>query len=265
MAAGSEQPLRLDFFGPELDAIRRFDAETQLSSDTVDEVELLPASEAPLDAGSISRFRAGYVARFGPATSDDPLYESVSAGRKAQGMEHWLPLFHERLDTLFDFTADAPVLLAHQSEEAKAARLELVKDYYDTRKEMLAVKSGDKQAIKAPPYKPLPPDALYLTAQEWDEGLAQRRVRDLSPFQAPESMKSVDAGGRAGRDFAPERRQGGINIFEAAAEHKSRRCRARASACWWRRGATARPSAWAACSPITGSPRSAASKTGRRC
>jgi transcription-repair coupling factor (superfamily II helicase) len=215
---GSEQPLRLDFFGPMLDAIRRFDAETQLSSDKVDAIELLPASEAPLDAKSISRFRAGYVARFGPA-SEDPLYEAVSAGRKQQGMEHWLPLFHETLDTLFDFVPGALILLAHQSEEAKAARLELIADYYTARKDLLGEKS-DKQTIKAPPYKPLPPDQLYLTAGEWDMALKRHKVRDLSPFQAPESMRSVDAGGRAGRDFAPERKSG-ANVFEATAQHIS--------------------------------------------
>ena len=66
----------------------------------------------------ISRFRAGYVAAFGPA-GDDPLYESVSAGRKTQGMEHWLPLFYERLDTLFDYLPRALVMLGHQVEEAQ--------------------------------------------------------------------------------------------------------------------------------------------------
>ena len=106
---GEEQPLRLDFFGSTLEAIRRFDAETQLSEKTaVAEIVLLPASEAPLNAQAISRFRTGYVAAFG-AAGDDPLYESVSAGRKAQGMEHWLPLFYERLDTLFDYLPRALV------------------------------------------------------------------------------------------------------------------------------------------------------------
>jgi len=98
---GTDEPLRLDFFGSTLDAVRRFDAETQLSTDQVSQIELLPASEVPLDAETISRFRAGYVAQFGPAAGD-PLYESVSAGRKHQGMEHWLPLFYPTLETLFD-------------------------------------------------------------------------------------------------------------------------------------------------------------------
>ena len=128
---GEEQPLRLDFFGSTLDAIRRFDAETQLSDKSaVRDIALLPASEAPLNAAAISRFRSsGYVAAFG-AAGDDPLYESVSAGRKTQGMEHWLPLFYERLDTLFDYLPRCVVMLGHQAEESKAARLELIQDYY---------------------------------------------------------------------------------------------------------------------------------------
>src|SRR4029077_443035 len=75
---GQADPVRLDFFGPELETIRRFDAETQLSTGTEDSIVLLPASEAPLDPDSISRFRSNYVARFGAVTDDDPLYEAVS-------------------------------------------------------------------------------------------------------------------------------------------------------------------------------------------
>ncbi|HVW73796.1 MAG TPA: transcription-repair coupling factor [Rhizomicrobium sp.] len=215
---GEEQPLRLDFFGSTLDAIRRFDAETQLSDKTaVPEIALLPASEAPLNAQAISRFRSGYVASFG-AAGDDPLYESVSAGRKTQGMEHWLPLFYERLDTLFDYLPRALVLLGHQAEEAKAARLELVADYYETR-EQFRHQKDDKNAIKGPPYKPLKPNALYLTDADWKAALARNIVRDLTPFQAPETTNSVDAGGRQGRDFAPERQGGNLNVFQAAADH----------------------------------------------
>ena len=53
---------------------------------------------------------------------DDPLYEAVSAGRKHQGFEHWLPFFHERLETLFDYLPGAPVLLDDQADAARAAR-----------------------------------------------------------------------------------------------------------------------------------------------
>ncbi|HUO98347.1 MAG TPA: transcription-repair coupling factor [Rhizomicrobium sp.] len=212
------EPLRLDFFGDRLDAIRTFDAETQLSSGEVKRIELLPASEVPLDEASVSRFRSGYVAAFGPAV-DDPLYESVSAARKAQGMEHWLPLFYPRLETLFDFVPRALFLLAHHVDEAKKARFELISDYFETRRQFLKDEVAKTGALKAPPYKPLKPEALYLTSEEWNAALARQPVRDLSPFQAPESMRSVDGGGKLGRDFAPERAQGKVNVFEAAAGH----------------------------------------------
>ncbi len=251
---GTEEPLRLDFFGTTLDAMRRFDAETQLSTDPVQEIELLPASETPLDAQSISRFRSGYVAAFGPA-ADDPLYESVSAGRKHAGMEHWLPLFHEHLETLFDYAPDALVFLSHQAEEAKTARLELIADYYETRRQFLTGKHDAKENAGAAPYKPLKPATLYLDDGEWKAALSHRDVRELSPFKGPSfpppftgegdhakrggggefaraplgaarrsprkrgRTYAVDAGGSLGRDFAPERAQTGTNVFQAAADH----------------------------------------------
>jgi len=214
---GADEPLRLDFFGATLDAIRRFDAESQLSTDQISQIELLPASEAPLDGDSISRFRSGYVAAFGPASPEDTLYEAISAGRKYPGMEHWLPLFHSEVETLFDYLERPLIFLSHQAEEARAARHELIADYYATRRQFLIGGGVEKSA--GPPYRPLPPERLYLTEGEWKSALAHRDVRDLSPFQAPESTRSVDAGGKLGRDFAPERAQGRVNVFEAAAEH----------------------------------------------
>jgi len=221
---GLDEPLRLDFFGSELEAIRRFDAESQLSTGTEDRIVLLPASEAPLDPDSISRFRAGYVAAFGAVTDDDPLYEAVSAGRRHIGMEHWLPLFYDRLDSFFDYVGRAPVFLNAHVEEAKQARLDLVADYYATR-EALRSGKGEAGAIAAP-YKPLKPKELYLTGAEWDRALSTRPVRVFSAFKAPDSTNAIDGGGTPGRDFAPERVSesrapdaGRLNVFEAAASH----------------------------------------------
>ena len=217
---GASEPLRLDFFGAELETIRRFDVESQLTTGTRDAVALLPATETPLDPKSISRFRSGYVAAFGSVMDGDPLYEAVSEGRKHAGMEHWLPLFYERLETLFDYAGRASLFLSPHIDEARKARLELVADYYATR-ESLRKGKGDSGTIAAP-YKPLKPEALYLTEKEWEQALLSRRTRALSPFPAPDSMKSTDAQGKKGRDFAPERAQEGtgrVNVFEAAAAH----------------------------------------------
>ena len=75
-------------------------------------------SEARLTTDTIKRFRQAYAAEFGaPAPSDD-LYAAVSEGRRAIGLEHWLPLLYDNLDTIFDYVADAPFVLDSRAEEA---------------------------------------------------------------------------------------------------------------------------------------------------
>jgi transcription-repair coupling factor (superfamily II helicase) len=50
-------------------------------------------------------------------------------------MEHWLPLFYEPARHLFDYLPRALVMLAHQAEEARTARLAVIADYYATREQ----------------------------------------------------------------------------------------------------------------------------------
>ncbi len=212
---GSEQPLRLDFFGDELESLRSFDPLTQISSGKLAgaaaRLSLKPVSEVLLEADSIERFRSGYRRAFGAQTGGDPLYESVSEGRPHPGMEHWLPLFYERLDTLFDYLPEARVTLDHQAEETKDTRLETVADFHDARQSL-----GRAEAATAGVYNALPPDALYLTAQEWGARLEERPSGDFSPFAAPEELAGVvDAGGRRAPDFAGARTGGESKLYDA--------------------------------------------------
>ena len=99
---GADEPVRLDLFGDTLESIRSFDPETQRSTRQIKAVDLPPVSETLLDEAAIARFRSGYLSAFG-APGDDPLYATVSEGGRRAGMEHWLPLFYEELETLFDY------------------------------------------------------------------------------------------------------------------------------------------------------------------
>ncbi len=212
---GSPMPIRLDFFGDTLEAIRTFDPETQRSLSQLKALDLVPVSEATLTTETIRRFRQGYIAAFGTPQRGDILYETVSEGRRYPGMEHWLPLFHERLDTLFDYTGGAPLLLDARCDEAVAERLSQIGEYFEARRDALA--SG----APGSPYKPLPPVALYLTEQQWRERLAGQGRAALTPFVVPESEARavIDLGGRVGRSFAAERAEEGSNVFEAVAGH----------------------------------------------
>jgi len=104
---GSEEPVRLDFFGDTLESIRTFDPANQRTISQARSLDLHPMSEVTLTPDSISRFRKNYLSLFGAATRDDALYGAVSEGRRYAGMEHWLPLFHDHLGTCLLSHSDA--------------------------------------------------------------------------------------------------------------------------------------------------------------
>src|SRR3546814_16242672 len=93
---------------------------------------------------------------FGAADGNDPLYESISSGRRYIGMEHWLPLFHERLDTVFDYLPDAAVTFDHQIDAAAAARFELIAEHCEARQALLTPSRRAAISAGAPPSHPVP-------------------------------------------------------------------------------------------------------------
>ncbi|WP_370270506.1 transcription-repair coupling factor [Nioella sp.] len=211
---GEDMPVRLDLFGDVLDGARRFDPATQRTTEKLSRIELAPVSEVILDEPSIARFRQNYRVEFGAGGGEDPLYEAVSAGRKHQGVEHWLPFFHERLETLFDYLPGATITLDDQSTPQRLARWETIADQYDTRKTAMTQK-GRLDTV----YKPCPPELLYLTDAAWDSAISGHRVIQFSPLPQSSGPGVVDAGGRIGRNFAPERQQENISLFGALTDH----------------------------------------------
>ena len=214
-APGMPAPIRLDFFGDTLETIRPFDPETQRSTGQVRSLDLVPMSEAQLTTETMRRFRQAYVANFGAETRGDMLYEAISEGRRHPGMEHWLPLFYERMDTLFDYLQGAPLLLDALAEDAAGERLAQAKDYFDARRESYdADPSGSG-------YKPLPPDALYLRPDEFRSLLDGAPLVRFTPFALPEGSTgaNIDLGASGGRSFALERADENANVFEAAVRH----------------------------------------------
>jgi transcription-repair coupling factor (superfamily II helicase) len=210
-APGAEEPVRLDLFGDSLESIRAFDPETQRSTKQLKAIDLLPVSEVLLDAAAIARFRTGYVARFG-APGDDALYATVSEGARRAGFEHWLPLFYERLETLFDYLgAGALIALDHQSTESRDERLAMIEDAHNAR-----VEAG--KGVKSS-YRALEPADLYLTKDEWEARLGAHANRRFSPFQREETDAAIDMGAKPSRNFAAERAQDSVNLFEAAGLH----------------------------------------------
>jgi transcription-repair coupling factor (superfamily II helicase) len=209
--AGEEQALRLDFFGDEIESVRRFDPATQRSIDRIPGFTLLPASETLLDEDSVKRFRSAYRELFGANATGDPLYQAVSDGRRIAGIDHWLPLFEERLATLFDHLSDDDLIVRDAGDAGAAeGRFEAIADYYENRKRAQSNDPGS--------YRPLAPETLYLSRAEWDGLAASRPLHLLTPFHEPASATVIDFAVDAARDFAPERAQG-PNVSVAVVAH----------------------------------------------
>jgi transcription-repair coupling factor (superfamily II helicase) len=209
--SGEDHALRLDFFGDEIESVRSFDPSTQRTTGSVEGFTLLPASETLLDEESIKRFRSRYREKFGATATGDPLYQAISEGRRLAGLDHWLPLFEERLATLFDHLSPDDIVVRDAGDAGAAeARFEAIADYYENR---VRAQSSDPGS-----YRPLEPGTLYLGKEEWDRTIADRPLHLATPFHEPESATVIDFGVDAARDFAPERSQN-ANVYEAVVAH----------------------------------------------
>ncbi|MGB3626123.1 MAG: CarD family transcriptional regulator, partial [Henriciella sp.] len=203
----SPEPIRLDLFGATLDRLKAFDPETQVSTRNLTSAVLAPVSEILFSEETLSLFREKYLAALG-APAGDTMYEAARAQIRRQGLENWLPLFHDHLDTLFDYAGEEALIgFGYLAPEASSERLSQAEDYYNARLEA---------ATEDRPARVLAPEVLYLKPGELEASLNARGVARFNPAAGE---GGIDLGGAQGRDFAPERARPDINVFEAAAQH----------------------------------------------
>ena len=140
----------------------------------------------------------------------------MSEGRRHPGMEHWLPLFHERLETLFDYVPGSPVVLEPLAEDAARERLAQIKDYYEARQQAL-----DAARRRGRPTGRCRPTGSISPKPNGASGSTPCALARLTPFAVPEGPghgRSTSAPGRAAISppSAPSRAR---NVFEAVTKH----------------------------------------------
>ncbi len=151
---GSNQPFRLDLFDNEIDTIRYFEPDSQRSLETVNEIKLLPAREFPLTENSITHFRKSWRNQFAGNPALCPIYDSITKGQYATGIEYYLPLFFEDQQTLFDYFSPNTLIIRTGNLEQKANQFwQEVTDRYEQ--------------LRYDVQKPiLPPNNIVLQANE---------------------------------------------------------------------------------------------------
>jgi len=216
-APGTSAPIRLDFFGDVLENIREFDPASQRSQAEKSHFSLQPMSEIVLTPERIAAFRTNYRKAFGAPMVQDALYEAISQGRRFAGQEHWLPLFYDELDTLFDHSGAMPVIFDHLAEEAMQERHALIHEYYAARQTQ--AEAGKDDMI---PYHPVEPATLYLEPDRLFEAQTHIGMRiDLNVFVSPlrENTHILESAVAPPRDFALERQDKNVNLFEIVVDH----------------------------------------------
>jgi len=220
---GSEEPVRLDFFGDTLESIRTFDPASQRTIGQARTLDLNPMSEVTLTPETIGRFRKNYLSLFGAADRDDALYTAVSEGRRYAGMEHWLPFFHDHLDSVFDYLDSFLIVTDHTVREAAEERARLVRDYYEAR--LNSATPGKGHLAQGTPYKPVPPERLYLGAAEFSSALDAVQPIRLTPFveHEGEGRNVLEIAARSGPRWAKNAIDTGdgsrINVFDQAVKY----------------------------------------------
>ncbi|WP_006787811.1 transcription-repair coupling factor [Thiorhodospira sibirica] len=168
---GSEQPLRIEWLDDQIDSMRFFDPQTQRSqaqtagagSATIDSIQLLPAHEFPLNKDAIEGFKQRYRQQFPGTVRDCVIYREVSEGRAPAGIEYYLPLFFEGLETLFDYLSAQTemIRIGDIPTAAQAFADEIVRRYeqraHDRLRPLLA------------------PEQLYLSPEELSKALHTQR------------------------------------------------------------------------------------------
>jgi len=128
---GSDFPYRIDLFDDEIDTLRTFDPETQRSVEQVDEISLLPAREFPLNSDAINQFKDQWFLRFQGDPRSCPVYRDVSQGLSPAGIEYYLPLFFEGLESLFDYLPDDTLVFCDDIEPKLEAYWQETEDRYE--------------------------------------------------------------------------------------------------------------------------------------
>ena len=100
-----KNPLRIDFFDDEIEEIREFDTESQLSIGKIERFSLSNGLNVPLDSKSIELFKIQWRDYFKKYDERDcKIFNSIINGKLIEGYEVYLPFFfkNKKLSNIFD-------------------------------------------------------------------------------------------------------------------------------------------------------------------
>ena len=112
-----ESPVRVEFFGDEIDRITYFDPLTQRSEESLREVRILPARELIFDGGAKTRVLSAIDKLIAAAKLEDSRAklcrerDAVSSDLILEAADKYARVVYQRAQTLFDYLFERPVFV----------------------------------------------------------------------------------------------------------------------------------------------------------
>lgn len=167
---GQESPVRIEFFGDEIDSIRGFDPETQRSTSQLSEIEIVPMREVVVRSQDFSDWadaarRRWSDERYARALRDRTVF--ANEGESFAGWEWLIPIVRERSGSVFDYLKNAVVVVDEPSS---------VESYLSEVYQTLAERFADTDAVDD---IAVTPEELYLSVEELRAKLDERQRIEL--------------------------------------------------------------------------------------
>ncbi len=109
-ATGSDAPVRIEFWGDEIDNISYFDIETQRRTDCIESLKIFPANELPFDAKKLSQDLNNYIKKTKKLTESQKEFIAQDIDRLETGLsvsaDLYVPFLYEKSGTIFDYLQD---------------------------------------------------------------------------------------------------------------------------------------------------------------
>ncbi len=169
---GAHEAYRIELFDDEIESIRVFDTDTQLTIKTVDAIQVLPANEFPFDEAARDLFLSRFREQFDVDTRKSTIYQDVRKQIKFSGIEQYLPFFHKALSDLFDY-------LPKQTHFVHCHATEAVLHTWE--KQIQARYQDRQHDVQRPILKPA---QIYQSAAHIIEQLSAYQSTDINPKQA---------------------------------------------------------------------------------
>ena len=203
---GETLPIRIDFFGNEIDSIKSFDPINQLSIDKLNIVNFYPGNEIILNDTSVDIFRRKYREIFGANGYDNSIYQLVSEYKRVNGIEQYLSLFHEKLTSIFNYLSDFSIILDKEFDAVLESKFEDINDFYNARKEDI---NGNEKK-----YNLLPLDNLYFSKGDIKNFFDQKVIIKFDSNQSDKIDLDITANINPGVNFSTLRIKGENPIVE---------------------------------------------------